>query len=279
MDKLAELLGYGPSFIYAAAAYGLFHWLDENASDEAKAALAKTMRLKDYKKEAVASALVEVFDRLYSYPLLHWRAFARSMLFTILVSSAYLFEANRFYGLHMGQHIVMWVQYLTVGLPFNIVTDYLSLFLIRASLKRSGNGPVLGLSLGALGGATIVWFANALRTLAVTIIYFGFSIFRSFQLPDVHNVWEMLWYIYEVAVYFLLAYPIFLWPAVTVFAWLPLFAIGILVARMLTALSWMVGRTQWFLKDGAEHPLKAIGYVAALIVFVAAALWQTVSGA
>jgi len=58
------------------------------------------------------------------------------------------------------------------------------------------------------------------------------------------------------------------WPALAVFVWLPLFALGIVVARLLTPLSWIVLRTQWFLKEGKEHPLKAIGYVAAVIVFI-----------
>jgi hypothetical protein len=57
-------------------------------------------------------------------------------------------------------------------------------------------------------------------------------------------------------------------PAMAVFVWLPLFALGILIARLLTPLSWIVGRTQWFLKEGKEHPLKAIGYVAAVVVFL-----------
>jgi hypothetical protein len=57
-------------------------------------------------------------------------------------------------------------------------------------------------------------------------------------------------------------------PALAVFTWLPLFAFGILIARSLTPLSWIVGRTQWFLKEGKEHPLKAIGYVAAVVVFL-----------
>ena len=56
-------------------------------------------------------------------------------------------------------------------------------------------------------------------------------------------------------------------PALAVFVWLLLFALGILTARLLTALSWIVGRTQ-FLKEGKEHPLKAIGYVAAVAVFL-----------
>jgi hypothetical protein len=60
----------------------------------------------------------------------------------------------------------------------------------------------------------------------------------------------------------------FVWPAAIVFAWLPLFALGIVTARLLTPLSWIVGRTKWFLKEGKEHPLKAIGYIAAVVVFL-----------
>ena len=71
-------------------------------------------------------------------------------------------------------------------------------------------------------------------------------------------------------------YVSFGWPALAVFIWLPLFALGILIARLLTPLSLIVGRTQWFLKDGEEHPLKAIGYVAAVVVFLCAVAGRAV---
>ena len=45
-------------------------------------------------------------------------------------------------------------------------------------------------------------------------------------------------------------------PAMAVFVWLPLFALGILVARALTPLSSIVTRVQWALKEGDKHPLK-----------------------
>jgi hypothetical protein len=61
MEKLSEQLGFATPFVYAAAAYALFYWLDENASDEAKRAFAGTMKLRKVEKSQVASALVEVF--------------------------------------------------------------------------------------------------------------------------------------------------------------------------------------------------------------------------
>jgi hypothetical protein len=62
------------------------------------------------------------------------------------------------------------------------------------------------------------------------------------------------------------AYMITSWPALPLFVWLPLFALGILIVRLLTPLSWVVGRTQWFPKK--ENPLKAVGAVAAVVVFL-----------
>ena len=38
MEELLKHLGYATPFMYAAAAYALFHWLDENASQTAVAA-------------------------------------------------------------------------------------------------------------------------------------------------------------------------------------------------------------------------------------------------
>jgi hypothetical protein len=98
MEKLLEHLGDATPYIYAAAVYGLFYWLDENASDEAKAALARTAKYKDYDKRQVASALAEIFDRLYTSPLLRWRAFVRSSLISVVVMAAFFLELEIKFG-------------------------------------------------------------------------------------------------------------------------------------------------------------------------------------
>lgn len=63
-------------------------------------------------------------------------------------------------------------------------------------------------------------------------------------------------------------------PALTVFVWLPLLAVGIIATRALKPLSWAVGKAQWALKDGNEHPLKAVGYLGGVLVFTAVAGWK-----
>jgi hypothetical protein len=256
--KFAEYLGdpYVTAVGYAALAYGLFHWLDEKASDEAKAALARTMLFKDYKNEQVASALVEVFDWIYTYPLLSWRAFFRSLLFTTVVSTISLWET----GLLFRKWRWASLSSLLLILLFNFLTDYLSLFVIGPLLIRSGTKPVIGLALGAVSAAAIVLGANYLRTAGLLLQDAqSYATAVSEYAYTLHN-----WSLFEHGMMpFGLA-------ALAVFVWLPLFALGILVVRLLSPLSWMVGRTQWFLKEGKEHPLKAIGYVAAVVVFVGA---------
>ena len=254
LKNLAEHFGFVAPFGYAALAYGFFHWLDENASDEAKAALARTMRWKDYKNEQVASALVEVFDRIYTYPLLRWRAFFRSLVFTTVVLAIYLFEFDPA-APPWKWRAPDWTIW-TGAFLFNILSDYLSLFVIRPLLVRSGTKPVIGLGLGAVSGVAIVLVGNFLREVFIEPF---------FLVAQGHGPSFLVWL---NAPMLFRAYMISSWPAMAVFVWLPLFALGILIARLLTPLSWVVGRTQWFLKEGKEHPLKAIGYVAAVVVFL-----------
>ncbi len=240
MEELLKYLGFTTPFIYAAAAYGFFYWLDENASDEARAALARTMRLKDYKSEHVASALVEVFDRIYTYPLLRWRAFRRSVLYTTIVTVIWLFEYFHFFRFgwrDISSSTSFW--FITVWL-FNVLTDYLSLFLIRRVLIRSGTKPVTGLALGAVSGVAIVFAAFCLR------ILFLIPLFGSISISDLIGAFI---YTYSATL-------IVMAPALIVFVWLPLFALGIVIARLLTPLSWIVGRAQWLLKGGGRASVK-----------------------
>ena len=96
-DVLKDL-GVSPTpLIYAAAVYGLFLYLDNEASDPAKNAFVSWFKPLPYDKRAVADAVVEMFDRLYTRPLLGWRAFLRSTLFSVVlalvfsISGVYLF--------------------------------------------------------------------------------------------------------------------------------------------------------------------------------------------
>ena len=55
---------------------------------------------------------------------------------------------------------------------------------------------------------------------------------------------------------------------------LPLFAVGVVIAQGLNSLRLATTWSQWFLKNGSKQPFRAIGFVAALVVFLGAAALQ-----
>jgi hypothetical protein len=70
VSEALKLLGFGTPFIYASATYGFFHYLDRKASGKAKQAISAWFKPLEYDKAAVATVLVELFDGLYTTPLL-----------------------------------------------------------------------------------------------------------------------------------------------------------------------------------------------------------------
>jgi hypothetical protein len=87
-----KLLGFATPFAYAAATFGFFHYFDEKISDEAKTAVSAWLQPKEYDKSAVAAAMLEMFDRIYTKPLFAWRALFRSALITIGIMLIFLYE-------------------------------------------------------------------------------------------------------------------------------------------------------------------------------------------
>jgi hypothetical protein len=194
-------------------------WVDKEASDEAKEAIGRTItQLTSYRSEQLASALVEVFDKLYTHPLLHWRAFGRSVAFTIAVSLIVIFETTTD-AWHVRVPVVLYI------FSFNVITDYTALFLIRPILIRFGARPALALMVGAASGAAVVAVANVIRFAAGIALsaYFHFAgdTDSSFQLRQVFDV-EALEVAAIMSVAYLPASP-FVWAALAAFWWLPLF--------------------------------------------------------
>ena len=282
IGKLLDHLGYATPLLYAGAAYRLFAWLDADASDKAKAALAGAARLRALPNEQVAKALVEIFDRIYTSPLLHWRAALRSLLLTLVLTALFVFEVRnseviRAIGASADEGVD--VKFYGVALVANAVSDYVSLFIIRPWLARCGHRPVLALLSGSFFATLVVALGVVVRLSVSTDLFAGSPIAppdhplmhdsSDFRPADVEAYAR--YYSALVGLSFVAAIP-----AMAVFLWLPLFATGLLVIRILSPFSWMVAKAQWGLKEGDQHPLKAVGCVIALIVFAVSVAWQMV---
>lgn len=281
IGKLLDHLGYATPLLYAGAAYRLFAWLDENASDKAKAALASATKLRALPNEQVAKALVEIFDRIYTSPLLHWRAALRSLLFTLVLTAIFVFEVRnsdiiRDIRTSTDQNVD--VKFYGLALVANAVSDYLSLFIIRPWLARCGHRPVLAMLSGAFFATFVVVLGVIVRLSVSTDLFSGPPIspsdhplmhdssdFRPADLESYARYFSAL-----VGLNFFASIP-----AIAVFLWLALFAIGLLVIRILSPFSWMVTKAQWGLKEGDQHPLKVVGCIIAVIVFAVSVVWQT----
>jgi hypothetical protein len=180
-----------------------------------------------------------------------------------------LIEENRFY--------LFWI---VAVFYWNVASDWLSLLIIRSWFLYAGHRPLLLLLGGAMFGIitiTVCFFIRDFTIIAIQTIEVGGPIFdwssvlavgdwgRAF-LRDVSNVLHL-----RIVVS---AMPLF--AAIAVHFWLLLLAISVV---LLKALSWTLsaaGKTQWFIKQGQHHPLDAIGYVAAVIVFVTTGAAQLV---
>jgi hypothetical protein len=129
LDKAFEALGLAAEFTPAAAIYFIFLWLDRKSSDEAREALSMWTR-GEGRMELQAPA-VALFDRIYSYPLLRVRAFYRSALIT---STIFLLWMSYLYW----QIEWFWSPWILIFVPLlfgNLLSDYCSLFLVRAILR------------------------------------------------------------------------------------------------------------------------------------------------
>jgi len=267
LKQALELLGFSTPFIYAAATYGVLHYLDRKASGPAKRTISSWINSTYVDKEKGAAVALEIFDRIYTAPLWGWRAIARSIVYTTIVTILgvwHIYPALFWLATFVPVSFqIQWSQRIMC----NYAADYAALYLIRRWLVFGGAMPLLAALTGPLIGVVVLFgfytvtdvIRFSIQTWSFHPIYFvqgAMDWIRS--LGDIHEGSRAALLI----------------PALVIHLWLPLFAVGVLLTQFANyffkASSWM----QWFIKQGQHHPLDAIAYVAAAIVFVIAAAFQ-----
>lgn len=249
-----------------AFTYSVFKFLNKKASDDFNRTIIAWIKGEHYKRVDLSAAVIGAFDHLYSAPLLRLTAFARSAALSILSSGIFFILIDNGIGLAKNDTLLP----LLFALPI-IGADYLSLFAVRR----------------CLGIATInIWASVAIALLcAFAAIELAMAIFVI--------LWSVLaWFTGNnpsllvllnldiTLITFDIAHPLeaikSFAPALVVHLWLPLFLLGAAGTRFVNAFFRAVGFAQWFIKQGGEHPLDAIGMIASVIVFVAAVAFKAV---
>jgi hypothetical protein len=155
---------------------------------------------------------------------------------------------------------------IVIGTIFatNVLTDYLSLFPIRSWLIRGATRPVSTLVISAFIGVVVVGIGAILRFIFTVYAMYDLDVstFLSVKPDTIHHLWFVS---LRSAI-----------PAMMVFSWLLLFALGVVIIRLLVSLSWVTSKAQWALIDREKHALRAVGCVAGLIVFVMTVAWQAI---
>lgn len=280
LSELFKILGLSTPFVYAAAAYGFFHYLDKQVAGPTNSALSNWIRRPALTGSAATDAVVAIFDRIYGPHLFSISSFLRSAAFSIVVAAIFAFECHPAFlvsapqlsaellasGKGTATFTVMGISdaelYLAIGAATNILSDYISLFLIRRWLSFASGKPLLALFVGPLLGAFVV---------------VGFFVARNFligalKVPEINLALDLRFHPDGTFVFTPMSITtFFVIPAIAVYLWLPILAICILFAQALSAFRWTAAKLQWFLKMGQQHPLQAVGYLAAVLMLVAAA--------
>jgi hypothetical protein len=243
----------------AAVTYGVFRVLDRDASKPAKTAVSSWIENTEYDYSDLRRALVGTFDRIYSSPLLRPKAFLRSFVisaFSVYVAVVFAENNGAFFNpVFMAWLLITPVHAQAVLLHSVIVSDYISLFVIRYWLNRLGHRLLTGLVGAALIGIIIVISIMA-----------SFAMLECFMVGcnalQAWTLFQVEWYEYSGSRSVIVGF--------IVYAWLILFALGAVVLRSFNTLLRVLRLAHWF--HGRGHPLRAIGYVAATIVFVVVAI-------
>jgi hypothetical protein len=268
MEEALKLLGLGPAFIYGAAVFAFFKFLDAKASPEAKIFITNQFRRHGYNNAQFATAMLELFDRLYSRPLFSIKAFLRSATFSILVALV-LYSVMYWDGIVFAithSQALSEISNLTINLLANVVIDYLSLFFVRRCLTVIAARPIAASIIAPLVGVFVIFLLIQVRAIAKGP-YDRESLL--FELSLLLNPGVLYFFVFND--------PYFI-AAGLVHAWLPLFATGVLAIWAMNSLLWATAKTQWFLSDGASHPLEAIGFVVGPFVFVGVAISRVLLG-
>jgi hypothetical protein len=273
MEELLRALGLGTPVYVAASTYGFFSWLDRNASTQAKHAIAQWLGGHEYERYSLQLGVLNAFDRIYGTPLLSLRSFMRSaiisialcivarVLFSIYFGDAVVAQNPKVLELYDQETTGQIILYIAVGMfPPIIFSDYASLFFVRRMLSSKLLGPfkacLLAFACG-IGVAVIAYFIDLVAALFIVgkfnlnFVDAGLQYTFGLSLSD-----QFFWF------------AITMYSALLVHLWLVVFVVALLGVRLgymiLRAVEW----AEWLLKQGEQHPFKAIGVIGALLAFI-----------
>lgn len=249
LERVFQLVGLGLPYALSGGIYTIFVFIDKKASGPAKKALSNWLKAEPYVRFDLRAAVVGAFDSIYGTPLLSVNSFRRSSLYTLIVGVLWL---GFFLSIGRWQSIGVELFVLETFIPvvvLTIVSDYLSLFIVRKCLDLNRN-IILQLILALVFGISTVM----LIYVGAIVLYAKISFLQIFEKND-----------YDWGLFY--SFAVNMPAALLVYLWLPAFVVGAVTLRVIKPFFAIVKWMQWFIKRGADHPFEAIGLTAAVLNF------------
>lgn len=265
LEKALGLIGLSAPFVYAGGMYSLCLLLDRNASLAAKKALSQWLQAERYTGGHVSNLALQIFDRIFSAPLLSIHAFMRSAALSLAVMTIViysLFPMIFYFYVDVPEIRPLWSYHVLK----NIFCDYCSLFIIRRWLIVAGSRPVFAMITGPFFGAAAVY------VIYIVLDVTRFSLLISGEFHLIYFVQGTLQYLRQFQQH--TANSVFTTAAFAVHGWLLLFGIGMAAAKLINSFRSATSWAQWFLKNGRQHPFRAVGLTSSCLVFVCATIAQ-----
>jgi hypothetical protein len=280
-EKFFDLLGLGVPFYLAAATYTVFAWLDSNASEDATKVISSWLHGRSQDKPDLGKLIISAFDRIYTSPLLSFRAFRRSatissIIFTLMIVVPAILNFIRVgSGILIGGFDLFTPVLSIVALYFfvTVLSDYMSLPFVRRFLQLAQIYPIMASAVSSIIGLVVIatsFLLFIVGTEAAVSLWLSYSVHGPILIFSKEFVISIFRSVESLSG--LSEFVSSMRPAFITHLWLPLFALSTLIARLVFWILRAVGWAQWFLKQGDAHPLKAVGMVATIIVFGSAML-------
>ncbi len=283
MNALIKILGLSAPLAAALVIYGLFRFLDRKASSAANRAIVAWMKGEKYRRLDLETVVINSFDHLYGKPLFGLNAFVRCAGISALAIVIYIlfrigFPDPNFITIFYFGFVIS----ILALAPAIIVTDYLSLFLVRKCLDVAKRNLALSVILALVIGILAIGVAFIMTW---TLFNFAIRLSTAPHLP-IRLVETAALAALRALQYFpqtlrdLYSSPLgaikIVLPTIFVHLWIPLLLLGATINRSLNVFFRTVGFAQWFIKRGHSHPLEAIGMTASGVVLMSATLWQVI---
>jgi hypothetical protein len=271
-----DLLGLGVPFYLAAATYAVFAWLDSNASDDATKVISSWLHGRSHNESDLGNLLLKAFDRVYTRPVYAFRAFRRSAVISTVIWLLIFYIPFAVEAIppqaQLASSLILKpgpAHFKSISLLIStVLSDYMSLSSVRRVLVWRRSHPIRASLSATIKGAAVT-FATFTLFIMMTLLL-AYSTDPQLFTNLVHGTPHPA--PFEVIKSMLVLLILIIRPALVIYLWLPLFALSSLLLRMVFWIFRAVEKAQWFLKQGDEHPLKAIGIVATIIVFGSAML-------